>query len=134
MVFRAQGRYTEAMARLEESLEVVRSVLGDAHLEVAETLDAIGGALIEQGRLAEALVNCDESLRIRRAALGRDHVDCDAPLFDRALVKERLGDAPGAQADLRECLEICVRALGDAHERTVKRREVLARLEAVGGS
>ncbi len=66
-------RLPEAIAAHEKAIRVIRSTLGDAHLETAATLSAAALTFGKAGRRQEARAFAQESLGIERRAFGDKH-------------------------------------------------------------
>jgi tetratricopeptide (TPR) repeat protein len=112
--------------RAEGAAEVGR----EGALAVASTLNNAGLVLERMGRYQEALERLEEAQALRVAALGKAHLDVSATLFNIAIVKRGKGDSKGAFDACEESLSVCRGALGDVHERTRRRLELIKHLES----
>ncbi|CAK9011418.1 Kinesin light chain (KLC), partial [Durusdinium trenchii] len=72
-VYKAQGKYDEALRYYVEALEIKREQLGDRHPSVATTLNDIARVYDAQGKYDEALRYFEEALEIYREKLGDRH-------------------------------------------------------------
>eukprot|EP00961_Rhodomonas_salina_P122502 1649969-Rhodomonas_salina.1 len=55
-----QGKYSEALAKYEESLAIMKRLVGREHMGVAASLSNIGTVLDKQGKYSEALAKYEE--------------------------------------------------------------------------
>jgi eukaryotic-like serine/threonine-protein kinase len=113
--FHALGHYASAEPHLRAALDIRRKHYGDAHPEVARSLESLAQVLGVQGRHAEAEPMIYESLKILRQAHGERHVEV-------ASVMQGLGAALRSQAKYdqaepmyREALAIRRELLGEEH-------------------
>jgi len=93
-VYHQLGYLDQSQSLLERALARRRSLLGPAHLDVAESLRALGQLLVTRGEPAKAVPLHREALAIQQAALGLEHAEVGETLL-------RLGYAlnSGAQYD-----------------------------------
>jgi len=68
--YREQGRYADALARLEEGLEIQQRIHPEKHSQEAAILSAIGLVLWEQDRTKEAIAMHKKALKIYKKTLG----------------------------------------------------------------
>eukprot|EP00961_Rhodomonas_salina_P269941 3646720-Rhodomonas_salina.1 len=54
-VLEQQGKYSEALAKHEESLGITERLVGREHMDVSASLSNIGNVLYQQGKYSEAL-------------------------------------------------------------------------------
>lgn len=97
------GRYDEAEPLLRSALKRRRSVLGDEHPDVAESLTNLGGLMLYRGDYRSAEGFFRQALEQRRKRLGR-HPDVAASLNDLGLSLAYLGDYAAAEPLYREAL------------------------------
>jgi len=89
------------LGRTDEAVGVLRR-LGDAHPRAPQPALAMGDLLRREGRAAEAAAAYGTAI-----ALIPHPEAADWPLFHaRAIARERAGDLPGAEADLRQALAL----------------------------
>jgi tetratricopeptide (TPR) repeat protein len=89
-----------------------RKLLGNAHADVAMTLQNLAGVLQSEGKLAEAETLSREAMAMRRKLLGSEHPDLAASLNSLASVLQDLGKLPEAEALFREALAMRAKLLG----------------------
>jgi len=114
-VYRRLGRYDEAEALLKSALETRRAILGDQHVEVADSLFCLASVHHDSGDLGPAEEKYREALEIRRKQLGEDHPDVALSVNTMARLHRDKGDVEGAEALFREALEMRRRGLGARH-------------------
>jgi tetratricopeptide (TPR) repeat protein len=143
-VYYRQGRYDQALVRLNESL-IIRRELGDRTGQ-ALSLGNLGNVYQWQGRYKEALACLQESLAIRRSMADRwgqahslgnlgivyerqtRHGPALACLRESVAIFRELGDCRGEAASLRN-LGVTLRALGRLEEARTLWLEALAIFE-----
>jgi serine/threonine-protein kinase len=106
-VYRNLGLYDLAEPLLREALSIRRSVLGDDHPAVAQSLNNLGVVLRQRGDYdgAEPLFN--EALERRRQLYPEgDHPDLAESLNNLALLYQERGRYPVAEGLLREAIAI----------------------------
>jgi len=115
-VYKKLGLYAEAADLLQRALTIRRDTFGELHVEVAETLVALGEALHGIAEYEKAVELYTEALGIQRRVLGERHPDVAASL-------NGLGEARYAQGDFQEAarlhgeaLDLYYDAFGDTHE------------------
>ncbi len=109
-VYDSQGRWEDAIAQYEQSLEICRS-LGDRHGE-GQTLSNLGEVYQSQGRWEDAIAQYEQSLEINRS-LGDRHGEGQS-LSNLGMVYQSQGRWEDAIAQYEQSLEIS-RSLGDRH-------------------
>jgi tetratricopeptide (TPR) repeat protein len=72
-VLDSQGKYTEAIARFDEALQIDRQYFGNSHPNVASDLFSLGAALVQQEKYATAIVKLEQALQIYKRFLGENH-------------------------------------------------------------
>jgi tetratricopeptide (TPR) repeat protein/tRNA A-37 threonylcarbamoyl transferase component Bud32 len=103
-----QGKHEEALAHLQQALDIREKALGPEHPDVAKTLSALGNVLTESGRYHESLTYLQRAVQTSEAALGLEH-----PLVADALTN--WGNLLKRQGKLDAAL--------DAHRRALAIRE-----------
>ncbi len=68
------GAYDQAEDHLREALAIRRQLLGDEHLDVADTEVALARVLRDTGRYAEAFELCGKSLQTHERLAGKENV------------------------------------------------------------
>ncbi len=109
----ATGPAAEPLHR--EALDIIRSVRGPEHPDVAAGMNTLGGALEAKGDLAGAERLYRESLDMRRRLLGPEHPDTTRSMYALAYLLRAKGDHEGAARLGREILALRGRVLPDAH-------------------
>ncbi|NBC17655.1 MAG: tetratricopeptide repeat protein [Bacteroidetes bacterium] len=114
-VYQNLGRYDEAQPLAERALAVRRAALGDAHPDVAASLDDLADVACYRGRYAasDSLYEAAHALRVR--LLGDDHLDVANTLHDWGLLRYYMDQQETAEAFLREAVAIRRQQLGDRH-------------------
>jgi tetratricopeptide (TPR) repeat protein len=105
---------------LERSLATREACLGPDHLDVAQSLNDLGGVLRELGELPAARDVYRRALAIREARLGPDHLDVADSVAGLGLVWGNLGDLPAARAAHERALAIREARLGPDHPRVAQ--------------
>jgi tetratricopeptide (TPR) repeat protein len=105
---------------LERALAIREARLGPDHLDVAQSLNDLGGVLRELGELPAALDVHRRALAIRQARLGPDHLDVADSVASLAVVAGNLGDLPTARAAHERALAIREAGLGPSHPRVAQ--------------
>jgi serine/threonine-protein kinase len=95
-ILNALDRPAEAEEVAERAAAMAVARYGDGHSYVAETLNALAGALLRQGRLEEAGERIDEASRSYRAVLSDSHPLHANWLANRATWLRLRGDAAAA--------------------------------------
>lgn len=129
----AVARARDDLDRAEELLVQVKSSFETQHglrsSPVASTLNNMGTIRADRGDLEGALDHYRQSLDIYGEVHGDQHANVAAVLHRMGEVNLRLGHASRAAAQLERALQIREAALPENHPRTVRTREVIARLE-----
>lgn len=90
------GRYEEAEASWTEALRTVESVLGPAHLQVAEHLNALARCRFNMGNLEPALQDYSRLLRLMESAYGPGDEWTQVTRHHVESCRKALRDATGA--------------------------------------
>jgi tetratricopeptide (TPR) repeat protein len=91
-----KGVWNEALACWENALEVRTQVLGEIHIDVANTCNNIGIALGKLGRFEEAVSTLHRALDIRTGHYGKEHSEVAATLHNIGNVLHQAGDLEAA--------------------------------------
>ncbi|TVQ15794.1 MAG: tetratricopeptide repeat protein, partial [Leptolyngbya sp. DLM2.Bin27] len=73
LLYKSQGRYSEAEPLLQQALALRKQLLGETHPDVAGSLFNLGALRYDQGHLEEAKSLLLEALLIYEAKLGPAH-------------------------------------------------------------
>lgn len=74
-LYDSQGRYQEAEPLFLQALELRRTLLGEEHPDVAQSLNNLAVLYYDQGRLVEAEPLFVQALELRQQRLGNRHPD-----------------------------------------------------------
>jgi len=114
-VYAELGDYTKADAMLRQALALRKSVFGDKHLRVADSLHDLGALRRDQGKPAEAEALFRQALAMRRELLGNEHPEVanslnsiGAALFDQ-------GNFAKAEEFHRQALALRKTLFGNEH-------------------
>lgn len=110
-----KSQFAEARAAVERQLEIRRTLLGQEHPEVTESLGNLGALRLATGDFAGAEQLFTEALTMNRKILGAEHPEFATNLNNLAYVCYARGDYGCAESFLREALGIWRRILGDVH-------------------
>ncbi len=113
--YAALGLYDESIPLLEQALELRKSLLGEAHIDLALSLNNLAIVMKDKGEYDAAEPLYRESLDMRRRLLGNDHSDVSESLNDLALLLSNKGEYETAAKLYRESLEIIRRLFGNEH-------------------
>ncbi len=129
----ALGHPAEALAYYAVATEAFRRDSGDAHPNVATTLNDEGSALLALGRYAEARDRHEHALRLFADELGSEHPLVATGYDNLANALGRLGDFEGASRARRRALTIRRHALGPDHVEVAQSMvNLAATLESAG--
>ncbi|MGC9271408.1 tetratricopeptide repeat protein [Acidiphilium sp.] len=109
------GDYAAARRGFEAALALQRESLGEAHLDVAETLNQLGRINLEQGAMVAARACFERTLEIRRGHYGDDHPDVAASWNNLGIQHKEEGNFTTAAECHRRALDIRLRVLGPDH-------------------
>jgi len=113
-----QGRHDEAIAMMQQALEMRRALFGHDHPDTTITLSNLGVVFSEAGRPAEARLHISEALEIDRVILGPDHPSLATLLNQLAAQELRLGEPEAAMEHLRQALDLQIAHIGEIHPLT----------------
>jgi serine/threonine protein kinase/tetratricopeptide (TPR) repeat protein len=114
-VYGKLGLYGQAEPLTRTALDIRRDVLGDEHVDVAESLVHLGGLLRLRGDYGEAKPLFEMSLDILEEVHGPDHPDVAAPLHNLGNLLMYQGNYDEATPVLERALEIREKTHGSAH-------------------
>jgi tetratricopeptide (TPR) repeat protein len=113
--WREQGRYRDAILKMESVLEMLRKLLGTEHPDVATSLNNLAVLYKKQGRYEEAEPLYRQALEMLRKLLGPEHPDVATSLGNLAVLYNRQGRYEEAEPFYRQCLEMKRKLLGPEH-------------------
>ena len=79
LLYRAQGKYSQAEAPLVRVMEVQRRVLGDEHPNMLLTMNGLALLYGLEGKNAQAEALYTKALETQRRVLGEEHPDTVTP-------------------------------------------------------
>ena len=115
VLYRDQGRYTEAEQLFKQILEITEKVLGKDHLDTADSLNNLAILYHDQGRYAEAEQLLIQTKDIFKKELGRDHLNTIIALNNLAQLYIVQGNYHKAEPQLKQALEVFEETLGKDH-------------------
>jgi CHAT domain-containing protein/Tfp pilus assembly protein PilF len=115
VVFRDQGKFREAIASMQQLLEICKQVLGEQHLEYAACLNNLATLYRSQGDYARAETSFRQALVITKQVVGEQHPDYARSLNNLAALAYSQGDFARAEPLYRQALAIKKQALGEQH-------------------
>ena len=110
------GELDAAEATIREALALKGALYGEAHPEIAYSLNILGDIHTFQERYDDAIVVHRRALRQRRALLGRDHLDVGSSLHNLGAAYRESGRPREAERVYREALGLYRRHYGDANQ------------------
>jgi len=131
MLYKAQGRYSEAEPLYVRSLSICEQQLGADHPLVATSLNNLAELYRDQGRYSEAEPLHVRSLLIREQQLGADHPDVANSLNNLAAFYESQGRYSEAEPLYVRSLSIREQKLGADHPLVANSLNNLAELYRV---
>jgi tetratricopeptide (TPR) repeat protein len=114
--YRNLGLFDDAETQLEAALETRRSLFGERHAQIAQSLNVLGMLRRDQGRYAEADQLLRRALAMRRRLLGDQSYEVSLTLAILASVRIAAGDCDGAEGALQESLAIREHLFGPVHQ------------------
>ena len=115
LLYKNQGRLSEAEPLYLRSLASVETTLGPEHLDVATSLNNLAGLYFVQGRHQEAEALCRRSAAILKAKPGDEHPEMSTALSNLGTLLVDLGRYEDGEQLLRRSLELRERQLGPHH-------------------
>jgi tetratricopeptide (TPR) repeat protein len=113
--YEGQGAYGQAEPWWQDCLAVTRDRLGEAHPDVATSLNNLAELYRSQGRYSEAEPLYQEALALRKQLLGEAHPDVANSLNNLALLYKSQGRYSKAEPLYQEALALRKQLLGEAH-------------------
>ena len=111
----SQGRYGEAEPLYLEALAMRKQLLGEAHPDVATSLNNLAGLYASQGRYSDAEPLYLEALAMRKQLLGEAHPDIATNLNNLAGLYASQGRYSEAEPLYVQALELRRQVLGHDH-------------------
>jgi CHAT domain-containing protein/Flp pilus assembly protein TadD len=133
MLYRAQGRYTDAEPLFKRALAIFEKSLGPDHPNVATSLNNLASLYHLQGRYADAEPLLKRSLLIREKTLGPEQPDVATSLNDLASLYQTQGRYADAEPLFKRSLLIREKALGPEHRDVAQSLNNLAGLYQTQG-
>ena len=125
-VYTSLGLYDAAVPLVKNALSKRRALLGNEHLEVAQSLNHLGEVQMLKADYAEATAHLRDALAVRRELLGSSTPEVAETLADLADVLTRQGEFAEAEPLIRESLAIRRQVLGEKHPDVAESLEDLA--------
>lgn len=110
--------YEEALPLLEAALQTRQEILGEAHLDVAHTLNNIGYWWRSKGEYEKAREYYEKALALRQEMVGKIHPETAQSLNNLGTLLELMGRPDEAERYLEQALQIRRQVLGDMHPDT----------------
>ncbi len=117
MLYREQGRHTEAESLFNRSLAILEKALGPEHPKVGTSRNNLATLYQQQGRYTDAEALYRKGLTIVEEALGSEHPDFAALLSNLAEVYRAQGRLAEAEPLLERSLAIVEKTIGPEHPR-----------------
>jgi CHAT domain-containing protein/Tfp pilus assembly protein PilF len=115
VLYRSQGRYTEAEPLYKQALELTKRTLGENHSDVASSLNNLAVLYQYQGRYTEAEPLYKQALELRKRTLGENHPDVARSFNNLAVLYQSQGRYTEAEPLYKQALELTKRTLGENH-------------------
>jgi tetratricopeptide (TPR) repeat protein len=112
LLHEARGRYGEALAHQQRSLELRQRAFGEDHPKVAGARSSLGWVLFRRGDYAAALAEHRRALDVRQRSLGKEHPFVAYSLLHIGTVLAAVGRPSEAVAPCRRAVEIRRAATG----------------------
>jgi len=136
VVYEARGRSNRALKTYLKCLQIQRTCLGACHVDVAATLNRIGGIRENLAAHAEAMVCYTEALRIYRSQLGLgcSPLDVAVTLNNTGFIHHKWRQYDRALHYYREALSIFSLLLGPCHRNITSTKYNIAQAYVAQGS
>jgi tetratricopeptide (TPR) repeat protein len=123
-----QGRYAEAEPLYRQALQLRRSLLGEEHPDVAESLNNLASLYSSQGRYAKAEPLWLQALELWRRPHREEHPDVAITLNNLAILYCDRGRYGEAETLLLQAVELWRRLHGEDHDNLAQSLNNLAEL------
>jgi len=133
LLYKAQGRYSEAEPLFQRALSISEQQLGNDHPDVATCLDNLANLYSDQGHYSEAEPLFQRALSIGEQQLGNDHPDVATCLNNLAELYRAQGRYSEAEPLFQRALSIGEQQLGNDHPDVATRLNNLAELYRAQG-
>jgi serine/threonine protein kinase/Tfp pilus assembly protein PilF len=129
------GEYPRAEVMHRRAMSLRRTLLGDKHPDVADSLNDLGQVLYGQGKFADAEAAHREALTVRRELFGDEHLDVAQSLNNLAESLRRQGSSkfPEAETLFRAALAMRRKLLVHDHADVAKSLNDLGLLLTIQG-
>jgi tetratricopeptide (TPR) repeat protein len=107
--------YHWALELYRKALEIKKKILGEDHLDVADTYNMMAIVLRSQGKLDDAMELYGKALEIKKKTLGEDHSDAAGVYNNMANVLQLQGKLDDAMGLYGKALAIYEKTLGEDH-------------------
>ncbi|MBD2215779.1 tetratricopeptide repeat protein [Calothrix sp. FACHB-1219] len=115
LLYKSQGKYSQAEPLLIQALELRRRSLGEEHPDFASSLNNLAELYGSQGKYSQAEPLFIQSLELRRRSLGEEHPDVANSLNNLAVLYYYQGKYSQAEPLFIQSLELRRRSLGEEH-------------------
>ena len=132
-IYRAVGRFDDAVGLFEEGYRLRVEVLGERHPNTLTSLNNLAGIYRAVGRLDDAAGLSEEGYRLFVEVLGERHPNTLGSLNNLAYIYEAVGRLDDAVGLYEKGYRLCVEVLGERHPDTLGSLNNLASIyRAVG--
>lgn len=114
-VYGKLGLFDQAVPLLRKALATREELLGEEHVETADSQVDLAYVLWQQSKLDQAVPLYERSIATREKLLGPDHPELAESLNGLGIIRWREGDYEAAAALYRRALAIREAALGESH-------------------
>jgi tetratricopeptide (TPR) repeat protein/CHAT domain-containing protein len=115
VVYRAQGKYTQAEPLLRQAVGIWHLTQENSYPFLAIGLENLAEICRERGEYAQAEACYQQALAIRRTVLGATHPDIAKTLGNLAALYDTMGNYAQAEMLYQQALDIRRKTLGEAH-------------------
>ena len=133
IIFREQGKFSDAELAAQESLRISIINYGDKDPRVAVCINDLACILGEQGKLDVAGKMHLAALAIREESFGRMHPQVAQSLINLGIVMKQLGQLDAAERAYRRALKIMEASLGPDHQDIASALENLSKVAPYTG-
>jgi len=112
--------YEQALTCYDEALKIQKKLLGEQHLDTANSYNEMGLTYYVLGKYFRALEHFKKALEIRQSILKLDHQDIATSYNNVGFIYDAIGDHENALKYLEKALEIQIAILGEFHQDTAR--------------